>query len=141
MSFGLILFIVIWFALYFASVDIARRKGRPDFPLFLISFFLSPIVGLIVALCLSEKTSAAPHDLQSLAANSIAYSRREIPTAELIKPMMKEVHVARAGLDLGKMTIKQIRQKVAGGELDLVDDLYFDKGQNEWVPLGVLIEA
>ena len=35
----------------------------------------------------------------------------------------------------------EIERRVRDGELDPVDDHYFDEATGEWLPLGVLVDA
>lgn len=51
---GVIICIIVWVLLAWLAGSIAEKKGRNFFVLFLIALLLSPIIGLIVALVLSE---------------------------------------------------------------------------------------
>lgn len=51
---GTIIGIIVWVLLAWLAGSIAEKKGRNFFVVFLVSLLLSPIIGLIVALVLSE---------------------------------------------------------------------------------------
>lgn len=51
---GIIIGIIVWVLLAWLAGSIAEKKGRNFFVVFLIAFLLSPIIGLIVAMVLSE---------------------------------------------------------------------------------------
>lgn len=51
---GVIIGIIVWVLLAWLAGSIAEKKGRNFFVVFLVALLLSPIIGLIVALVLSE---------------------------------------------------------------------------------------
>lgn len=51
---GVIICIIVWVLLAWLAGSIAEKKGRNFFVVFLIALLLSPIIGLIVSLVLSE---------------------------------------------------------------------------------------
>lgn len=71
----------IWFFLCVVAGVIARKKGRSGFGLFLLAFFFSPLIGIIVALLLGRNQS-------KIEARQLARGQaRKCPyCAEIVKP-------------------------------------------------------
>ena len=64
-----------------------------------------------------------------------------LPAEPITARISRKVRVARRGEDLGLLSIALIQRKVLAGELDVVDDHYFEPATNEWIPLGVLVDG
>lgn len=155
-----ILIIIVWLLLCCLAVKIAEGKGRSGLKAFLLAFFLSPLVGILVAVLLSPNSAQVrsqklatgtlkqcPYcaELIQRAASVCPHCRKELFTASAAaapkaKRRAASFNVAKNGADLGPMSIGQIRSQVAKGELDTIEDHYFDTELNEWTPLGVLVD-
>lgn len=51
------LFLIIWFLICSVAGKIAKGNGRSFWGFFLLSFFLTPLIGIIVALIMGESTA------------------------------------------------------------------------------------
>lgn len=153
---------ILWIALSVLAGVIAGNKGRSSLGLFLVAILLSPLVGIIVALCLSpnetiirgRQLAEGGHKVCPFCAETIKraaivcpHCQRDLAAqAGLVPPpapgrRAPKIEVASKGENLGAMSVADIQAKVRAGELDLVDDFYLDPESNEWQPLGVLVEA
>ena len=155
----------LWLLFSFIPPAIAEKKGNGRTLPFLVSIFLSPVVGLLVAM--AEPANKARLELQSVqrgemkhcpyciqlvhpAASICPHCRQSLlaktppaSTAFFTEPPAeknRKWRVSHEGKEIGEMSKSLIQRKVRFGELDVVDDLYFDPTTCEWVPLGVLVD-
>jgi Uncharacterised protein family UPF0547 len=82
------IFIIVWLGLCGAAAAIASSKGRSGMEIFFLSFFLSPLIGFIVAIVMEPKQQIAK--AKQIAAypsefNPDAFSRKCPDCAETIK--------------------------------------------------------
>lgn len=76
------MFILFWFPLSIAVGVYASNKGRSGFGLFLLSVFLSPIVGLLFALALRNKAADHAELLEALRKATPPLPAQSISTPE-----------------------------------------------------------
>ncbi len=165
--------IIVWLLLCALVGKVGEGRGHSLASGFLVSLFLSPLVGLLFVLVFSgdpkakRKAALASGQLQvcpfcaemiQRAAVVCPHCRNAIPTG---RPGMAQsanndplgvygkmedeededtFRVAKAGEDLGEMTLKAIRRKVRRGELDTVNDHYWDSAAQQWESLGVIAD-
>ena len=85
------MFILIWFGLCFVPFAIARARGRSLFAaigLFFVSLVLSPLLGVIIALCLRNLAKARSEQQQQQRHHELVEAVRDLgaPRASL-RPM------------------------------------------------------
>lgn len=150
---GIIAFII-WLLLCYGVGKIAENKGHSGGWVFLVAFVFSPVIGLLIALCLSRRDTTL--EGRALRAGQL----KKCPEcAELVKIEAKKCRfcgylfedkitlperaffdVARDGEVVGSFTREEIIQRLRSGQLS-PQDYYFDLRANDWMQLDIFESA
>ena len=129
------IYFAVWILLCFLAAKLADDRGQSGWFAFVLSLFLSPLIGILMVF-LRENRVKAPQSASVGARTFTPADYDRVPKTRRIP-----VEVARGGEALGKLSVGEIERRVRDGELDPVDDHYFDEATGEWLPLGVLVDA
>jgi hypothetical protein len=131
------IWLINWLVLSIIVAWIADSRGNSGTSAFFLSFLLSPPIGLIIVLCTDRKKMNTAELAHIAALRAAMQPQAPAPYRAVRKP----VDVAKAGENLGKLSVREIERRVRDGELDAIDDHFYDEESGEWQPLGVLVDA
>ena len=137
--------VLICFGLAAVAGNIAEKKGRSFAGFFLLAL-LFPVIGLIIALCVSDGNRSGGGQLGDMTTSDyLAYqaNRERIQKQMLREEIQKDnrarikVYVAKNGQNLGQLNLNQISGMIDSGVLSL-ENHWLDEEVQEWRELAEL---
>ncbi|MDQ6765406.1 MAG: hypothetical protein M3Z22_04815 [Verrucomicrobiota bacterium] len=133
--------LALWLLPCLIAANIATKKGRSGGGFFLLSFFLSPLVGIIAALVVQPNVAG----IESAQVRTGA-ARRCPCCAETIQREAKvcrycgrdvTIHVSRDGEEIAVVTSDVAEAALRSGRFSR-DDWAWGEGYPDWIPLNII---
>lgn len=128
--------IALWLILCVIVAYVASQRGHSGAGFLLLALFISPILGLIIVLCLRPRPKsgiATQADVSAYLAYRAAQQQKAGSRSPSQPPpppgRLPRYQIARAGEILGHLTLAEIRQALSSGQLSHEDHWWDEEGQ------------